>query len=261
MLERLVDHGNQFDVTNRLERVNAASAVLVAGEAESWLFANPFPDSQVGGPGDNDRAYLLHARALSDGGLATDSVLIGRNVLSSEGQLHPVGIAATDAGVLLWTDGNCPCPPSQGCLPCTRLVRVARDGGIDRLFLDGDPVGADPDVLWGIDPADTQGSDQQLDAIGANDDGIFKTSLMMPIDSSNAIAKPDGARGAFVPILRSHATSQPGPVLSIVPGFDGNEIGLCTYPVGPGFEPVVSATRRHVFARSTDRKQVKIFDR
>lgn len=157
-----------------------------------------------------------------------------------------VGLAATDAGVIATSIDSAGKP---------QVIVVSGDGGVfvAPLPLAAGRQGSDEGYIWADDAV------VPVSPPGAHTLAVVEVGSAGPrIRRFNAT----GSGATPYPLLAPHA-----PIgffrhgVSAVLRVDGAELGWELFDPGPGFGPIVAATRRHAFARSLDGKTLKILDR
>jgi hypothetical protein len=223
-------------------------SLLAAGHGHAYLFVASSATGQD----------IVRLTPEPDGGVAVARVPFGagRAMLAlapgPTWELPAIGAVAGPTGVLVL---------SHASTGVQSVAAVGTDGGIQATSaggIDNLPIGHDDGTLWlgrVVFDATLRGVGT-VTAIRTVGDALVSQSI-------GALGPTMGFQAAGLapqtPLVRVFAEGDESWIALPVLGSD--ELGIESFVVGPGYEEISSATRRHAFARSKDRKTLKIFDR
>lgn len=210
-------------------------SLLAAGHGHAYLFVASSATGQ-------DIARLTPE---SDGGVAVTRVPFGAGRAM-------LALAPGPTGVLVLSHASTGVQ-SVAAVRTDGGIQATSAGGIDNL-----PIGHDDGTLW----LGRVVFDATLRGVGTVT-ALRTTGDALVSQSVGALGPTMGFPAAGLapqtPLVRVLAEGDESWIALPVLGSD--ELGIESFVVGPGYEEISSATRRHAFARSKDRQTLKIIDR
>lgn len=216
-----------YAVTHRSERIGS---FFTAGNGAGYLI-------------EGFSGFATRLDPLNDGGLARSSLDIGMGaraqaVAAGADRVTVFGISQQDTRfvVAFLAGGD------------REVIQVLHDGE------QGNPVASGDGVIWLSRPAQ-QSFHRTLVAFDASA-GPLRTQTLEVVSSGGT---PEQRLSPQVPVVRIPTGGTD--TRTVVPKPGPLELGFEVFDVGPGFGDIVSATRAHAFARSTDGAALKVIDR